>query len=354
MLTLPAPVLGALLALLTLAPVLASERSLFDNPLIRSRYSALLQEKNAKADSLLPALDGDRAMAELLRQSPGLWSIARLDRKGEVLTRLHVDLVYLDGMKEDAYCTLDKEHASVPGEWYLSIGVDFVSAASSNVGVHVQQCLDMVRNEMGYTVQDSTGKVHIIPPKKIVDEIARNRIPETIDPDLQMRLLKAHQGVEVTGQCPGDIEAYLILLDVWKQVKALPMDLLQLDQHLNRQANGSGDIQSCAFSREWNKRYHENASFSCDFDSEVCTYEQSEDGKSRWIHDENTDRLHYKGTRLLFFPWGPQSIHRGGHMLDLRILPLSTRLFLEAYLDLNGEPVSLGLIIAPEPKAEEE
>lgn len=343
-----------LLALLILGTAAYAERSLFSNPLIQSRYTPLLQERNAKADSLLPALDGDKAMNELLRSKPGLWSIERLDRKGQVLTRLHVDLAYIDGMREEPYCNLDKARSSQAGEWFLSLGVDFISAASSNVGVHVQQCLDMVRNEMGYTVQDSTGKVFTIPPKKVVDEIARNRIPATIDPDLQVRLLKAHQGVELSGECPGDIEAYAILLDVWKQARDQPMDLIQLDEHLNRERAGSGDIQSCAFSREWNKRYHENASLACDYDASACTYEQSEDGKSQWMYNENTDRLEYRGTRILFIPWGPQSIHRGGTMLDLRVIPLSTRLFLEAYLDLKGEPVSLGLIIAPEEKNEEE
>lgn len=343
----------ALLALLILANGAFAERSLFSNPLIESRYSTLLQEKNARADSLLPALDGDRAMNELLRERPGLWSIERLDRKGQVLTLLHVDLVYLDGVREDPFCKLDKYAKNQAGEWNLSIGVDFVSAASNIVGIHVQQCLDMVRNEMGYTVQDTTGKVFTIPPKKVIDEIARNKIPDALDPDLQVRLLKAHQGVELSGKCPADIEAYAILLEVWKQVRTTPMDLLLLEEHLDRDRAGSGDIQSCAFSREWNKRYQESASLSCDFDASACEYRQSEDGLTRWRYNEDSNRLEYKGKRLLFIPWGAQSIHRGGTMLDLRIVPLSTRLFLEAYLGLDGEPVSLGLIIAPEDKPEE-
>jgi hypothetical protein len=43
----------------------------------------------------------------------------------------------------------------------------------------------------------------------------------------------------------------------------------------------------------------------------------------------------------------PKSIHKGGTMLDLRLLRLSTNLYLEAYLNLKGEPVTLGLIIVP-------
>ena len=34
-------------------------------------------------------------------------------------------------------------------------------------------------------------------------------------------------------------------------------------------------------------------------------------------------------------------------MLDLRLLRLSTNLYLEAYLNMKGEPVTLGLIIVP-------
>ena len=34
-------------------------------------------------------------------------------------------------------------------------------------------------------------------------------------------------------------------------------------------------------------------------------------------------------------------------MLDLRLLRLSTNLYLEAYLNLKGDPVTLGLIIVP-------
>lgn len=60
---------------------LATERSLFDNPDISTEYSSLLQEKNARHDSLLPALDGDKAFAELVRTQPGLWSLERLGKK---------------------------------------------------------------------------------------------------------------------------------------------------------------------------------------------------------------------------------------------------------------------------------
>ena len=126
--------------------------SLFENPDITTEYSALLQEKNARNDSLLPALDGDKAFAELLRQNPNFWSLERLDKEGEMLTKLKAKIVYIDGIREEAYCKLDK-NASQAGEWHLEIGVDFVSAASNTVGIHVQQCLNLVRDELGYLVK---------------------------------------------------------------------------------------------------------------------------------------------------------------------------------------------------------
>jgi hypothetical protein len=41
-------------------------------------------------------------------------------------------------------------------------------------------------------------------------------------------------------------------------------------------------------------------------------------------------------------------------MLDLRRLRLSTKLYLEAYLNLKGEPVTLGLVIVPGDKTIED
>ena len=45
------------------------------------------------------------------------------------------------------------------------------------------------------------------------------------------------------------------------------------------------------------------------------------------------------------------SIHKGGTMMDLRLIRLSTTLYLEAYINLKGEPVTLGLIVVPGDKS---
>jgi len=122
----------------------AVERSLFNNPDISTEYSSLLQEKNARNDSLLPALDGDKAFAELLRTIPSLWSLDRMGKDEKVLTRLKAKIIYIDGIREEPFCDLDKSNDNSAGEWNLKIGVDFVSGGSNIVGIHVQQCLNMV------------------------------------------------------------------------------------------------------------------------------------------------------------------------------------------------------------------
>ncbi len=331
---------------------LAATHSLFENPDITTEYSELLREKNARNDSLLPALDGDKAFAELLRQNPNFWSLERLDREGEMLTKLKAKIVYIDGIREEAYCRLDKD-ASQAGEWHLEIGVDFVSAASNTVGIHVQQCLNMVRDELGYLVRKG-DKVIAVPPKKVIEKIKDVEIPAAIDVDLQQKLLTAHEEVNLTGNCPKGIESYLILRDVWNQVKNEKMDIVAINDRLNAKVNGGHSIKTCAFSTEWNKRYQGRASFECDIDAETCDYEDSEDGKSRWVWNFEANRFEYKRKKFLFFGIGPKSIHDGGTMMDLRLVRLSTTLYLEGFMNEKGEPVALGLVILPNEKDEYE
>ena len=330
----------------------AATHSLFENPDISTEYSELLREKNARNDSLLPALDGDKAFAELLRQNPNFWSLERLDGEGEMVTRLKAKIVYIDGIREEAYCKLDKG-PSEAGEWHLEIGVDFVSAASNTVGIHVQQCLNMVRDELGYLVKKG-DKVIAVPPKKVIEKIKDVEIPAEIDVDLQQKLLQAHEEVNLTGNCPKGIESYLILRDVWNQVKDEKMDIVTINDRLNAKVNGGHSIKTCAFSTEWNKRYQGRASFECDIDAETCDYEDSEDGKTRWNWNFEANRFEYRRKKFLFFGIGPKSIHDGGTMMDLRLVRLSTTLYLEGFMNEKGNPVSLGLVILPNERNEYE
>lgn len=322
-------------------------RNGFSNMTVETEYSELLKEKNARNDSLLPALDGDKAFAEVLRLNPNFWSLGgALDKEASLVTKLNAKVIFIDGIREEAFCELDKNSGSNAGEWNIRIGVDFVSGGSNTVHIHVQQCLDYVRDQLGYAVKKG-DKVVFIPPKKILDKIKESEIPDAIDVDLQQTLLKAHEDVNLTGKCPKDIEAYIILMNVYEQVKNQKMDYVVINDQLNKQRNGAGRVQSCAFSREWNKRYQESASFECDIDHDRCLYRQENDGNSEWQINYEQDRFEYINKKFLFFNRNPKSIHKGGTMLDLRLLRLSTNLYLEAYLNLKGEPITLGLIIVP-------
>lgn len=329
-------------------------RNGFSNMTVSTEYSVLLKEKNARNDSLLPALDGDKAFAEVLRLNPNFWSLGGVLKKDESLvTKLNAKVVFIDGIREEPFCELDKNSGSDAGEWNVSIGVDFVSGGSNTVHVHVQQCLDYIRDQLGFAVKKG-DKVVVIPPKEILDKIAKSEIPDAIDIDLQQTLLKAHEDVNLTGKCPKDIEAYIILMNVYEQVKNQKMDIVVMNDQLNKQRNGGSRVQSCSFSREWNKRYQESASFECDIDHDRCLYRQENDGDSDWSINYEKDRFEYINKTFLFFDRNPKSIHKGGTMLDLRLLRLSTTLYLEAYLNSKGEPVTLGLVIVPGEKSLED
>lgn len=347
--------MNKLLALLLLQMALLSvsvfaetvARNNFNNMEVKTEYSAMLQEKNARNDSLLPAFNGDKQFAEILRLNPNFWSLgSALNKEESLVTKLNARVVFIDGVREDQFCELDKSAGNSADEWNVRIGVDFISGGSNVAHVHVQQCLDYVRDQLGYAIKKG-DKVIYIPSKKILDKLRKSEIPDAIDMDLQQTLLKAHEDVNLTGKCPKDIEAYIILMDVYNQVKDLKMDYVIMNDQLNKQRNGGKEVQSCAFSREWNKRYHENASFECDIDNDRCLYKQENDGNTEWSINYKEDRFEYINEKFLFFNLNPKSIHKGGTMLDLRMIRLSTSLFLEAYIDLKGDPITLGLIVVP-------
>ena len=342
-----------LICLCSLLSSFARERTLFSNPDIVTSYSELLQEKNARNDSLLPALDGDKALAEVLRRNPNLWSLETLDKQGgEVLTKLKANIIYIDGIREEPFCELDKSSSSNASEWFLKIGVDFVSAGSNTVDIHVQQCFNMVRDELGYQIKQG-DKIITVPPRKVIEKIKENEIPASLDLDLQKKMLSISEAVELDGKCPKDIESYLILRDVWDQVKNDKMDIFVINEKLNRKVNGGKSVQSCAFSREWNQKYQEYVSFECNIDESFCNYVQSEQGESAWNYIFEQNRFEYKKKKFLFFTVGKKSIHDGGTMMDLRMVRLSSNLFLEGFLNEKGEPVSLGLLIVPETDEDE-
>ena len=132
----------------------AVARNAFNNMDVKTSYSELLQEKNARNDSLLPAFDGDKAFAEVLRLNPKFWSMgSALNKEESLVTKLHVNMVFVDGTREDQFCELEKNAKNTADEWNVRIGADFVSGGSNTVHVHVQQCLDYVRDQLGYAIK---------------------------------------------------------------------------------------------------------------------------------------------------------------------------------------------------------
>ena len=84
-------------------------RNGFSNMNVTTEYSELLKEKNARNDSLLPALDGDKAFAEVLRLNPNFWSLgSAMEKEGSLVTKLNAQIVFIDGIREEPYCEIIK------------------------------------------------------------------------------------------------------------------------------------------------------------------------------------------------------------------------------------------------------
>ena len=167
---------------LLLAPLsfAAGSRNVFNNMSLKTAYSELIKEKNSEKDSLLPAFNADRAFAEVIRQDKDFWSLGRLNEKKEsIVTKLNVEAVFIDGVREDPFCELDKSVQNHAGEWNVRIGVDFVSGGSNTVHAHVQQCLDEIRDEIGYAVKEGNNIVFVPPRKYII--APKEELVETFD-----------------------------------------------------------------------------------------------------------------------------------------------------------------------------
>ena len=85
----------------------AVARNSFDNMDVKTSYSELLQEKNARNDSLLPAFDGDKAFAEVLRMNPNFWSLGgAIDKDASLVTKLNAK------NRGTLYCQYDSNKVS--------------------------------------------------------------------------------------------------------------------------------------------------------------------------------------------------------------------------------------------------
>ena len=351
------PAAALLLALLLSAPLSAGE-AVFGNVRVHGSMSPLLAEREANRDPLLPPFDGDAEFKELLRREPGFWALGGVVDGAELVTELDVELVFVDGMREEQTCEIlseaDTSEAAlskldtVPKPWKLRMGLDFVSGASTTVMVHAQSCLEEASERLALVVRKEDGEIEVLPPKSLGEQIEEYRLNAELNGLSEMRVLKVSREVRRTASCPRDIEDYRLLLDVWREVSKTRTDIFQLEKELNRNRNGGRDVMSCAFSREHNRRYSDAWSLKCDVDAETCVVAQSRDGTKTWRYDDETDRFRYKGFRLFGLGFGAQSVRDGGKVLDLKLIPLSVNLYLEAYVDANGEPVALGLLTVQE------
>lgn len=342
------------LLLLLLSPLFCwGEGKRFNSVNLTSRFSTLLEEREAKPDSLLPQFDGEAALRELLRKNPNLWSLDEEIDGAELATALEVELVFIDGVREEQFCeVLSPADTSEQGLfalqrggnlWKLRMGVDFISGASNTVHLHVQGCLEEAREQLAIAVKKG-DHIEVIPPQKVKKEFQEYRINAELGGWLSSRVLKVSREVMRTASCPKDIDDYILLLDIWKEVSEVRVDLLQLSQELDREFNGGQSVVSCSFSREHNRKYSEDWALQCDLEKNRCSIRQSKDGTTVWRYSDELDRFYFRGWRFLGIGLGRQGVRDGGKVLDLKLIPLSQNLYLEAYLNLDGVPLALGLL----------
>jgi hypothetical protein len=334
----------SLLSPLLLVLICLSEASVFQNPNFKTTYSPLILEKNASNDSLIPKLNGDKALLELLRLNPEFWNLESMDKSFKLKTTLNVTLEYIDGTREDQYCDIQESDSTSALNWQIKMGLDFNSGASNTVVDRVRSCLQMARENLGVAVERE-GKIVVLAPQDIAKAGEEYRINATLTPELRNEVVKIHEEVQLKGSCPTTLKSYLMLLKLYEQVQNSVPDLLQLDLDLNKEKNGQKEIQSCAYSREWNKLYAEKFSLSCNADKESCETSFEKEGSRTWFQSDDAKSLIFDGIRPLgLFGIGAQSVRSGGQVLDLKLIPLTKDLYLLAYINQNNKPVSLGFL----------
>lgn len=320
--------------------------SLFSNPDIKTSYSEKLLQKNAEADSLMDAFDGEESLKNLFMKYPDFWRLETLGEEKKIATKLKVELVFVDGTQEEDFCEISsKGDDSDPYEWNLRIGLDFISGGSNTVDDHVQICLNRAREELGVIVIGDDGQKELLLPKEDEAKAEVYRVNAELSGEQTRQILAISEEVNLSGKCPKDIEAYLTLLELYDKVQKTPTDPFQLNDELNPGRNGSRIAESCAFSREWNELYNESFSLVCNINDETCKSVRSDQGSRQWSYNFDTQQFEFQGTRFLGLGLGAQSVKHGGEVLHMRLIPLSKNLYLESYLDQTGDPKSLGLLV---------
>jgi hypothetical protein len=319
-----------------IAPLFAN---VFDSLSLEVFDSPKLLERLAQKDSLLPSFDGEKSLNRLMAENPQFWQVERLGPANQIKTKLTVKIVFIDGIQEEAYCYVDTL-LSHEKKWELEIGLDFLSGASNVVATHVAQCLDLAVEQLGISYWDGTKMVEQA-PRVIEEGFSIYRVnPKLSNPD-KKKVLRITQEVESSGKCPAKVKDYAFLNSLYKKIDSLQMDLIRMQTDLSSDTL----LFSCSWSQEWNSFITDSMRVECDIQAETCeTFSESE-GRMDWMLHSTHDILEYQAAKLLGIPLGVQSIHDGGKVLDMRLLPMSKGLYLEVYLDLNKNPVSLGWLM---------
>ncbi len=342
---------------------------IFENPAITLSYSELLTEKNTANDSLMPILDGEESIQELFRRYPRFWELNTLGRDMKIATKLNVEIVFVDGNREEDFCEIVKrkniENAenlenpeslenSASYNWHLKLGLDFISGSSNNVHQHVKLCLQRAREELGVVIVNKLGKLELLLPKMIEEKVEEYRVNAELTSEQKQTILAISDEVKISGKCPKDIDSYLILMDLYDKVNKTPSDPFQLNDELNPSNNGSRIAESCAFSREWNQLFNETFRLKCNINKETCLSIRSGQDEREWMFNFDKREFEFQGFSLLGISFGEQSVTEGGEVLNLKLIPLSKNIYLESYLDNKGDPKSLGMLILEDLPVEED
>ncbi|MGL1901809.1 MAG: hypothetical protein OCC49_06715 [Fibrobacterales bacterium] len=317
----------------------------FKNPDIKTRYSKKLQERINSGDELLQEFNGDGEFEALLQAHPELWVITNLKDSIELATSLKLDLVYIDGINEESMCTIRRpESIDTRMVWDVELGVDFISGGASIIPEHIKICFEKIKSEVGYAYYNDKKEIVKVLPEQIANDLEVYRVAGDIAEDLQLKVLAIQKEFITTTKCPQNIESYLVLMDIYEQVDTLIQDIFQAENDLSVVKNGGKKVTACAFSKQWNEQYSEDFDVTCNITDNSCIITQSEDGRREWVMNFDQNTFEFQGESILFIPIGDQSIHDGGQVMDLRLIPLSQNLYIEAYLSKDKKPVSLGLL----------
>ncbi len=317
----------------------------FKNPDVKTKYSEKLQSRIDSGDELLKEFNGDGEFQALLTVNPELWVITNLDTAVELATKLKLELIYIDGINEEAECKIiPSDSLDARLEWNVELGIDFISGGASIIPEHIKICFERIKNEVGYAYYNKQKEIVKVLPEQIAKDLDVYRVNGEMKEELRLKVLDVQKEFLKTAQCPTTIESYLVLMDIYNQMDSITQDLFQADNDLNFDKNGGKKVTACAFSREWNERYSEDFGLNCNMTENSCQVHQSKDGDKIWVMNFERNTLEFQGETFLFMSIGEQSIHEGGEVMDLQLIPLSKNLYIEAYLDNQKKPISLGLL----------